>query len=126
MVVFTLRVQRPRSVVGRCWNLVQDSAGIALLTFIVLKLTGVITWSWWWVLSPMWIGGILLAAVVCAVLVLVVVAAGNAQSMQPIVTALVSCVLNSSAPLGPAVARVHPLPSALRRDRVPVAGDGGL
>ena len=27
---------------------------LLLLTFIVLKLTGVISWSWWWVLSPMW------------------------------------------------------------------------
>lgn len=25
------------------------------LVFIVLKLTGVISWSWWWVLSPIWI-----------------------------------------------------------------------
>lgn len=23
--------------------------------FIVLKLVGAITWSWWWVLSPLWI-----------------------------------------------------------------------
>lgn len=23
--------------------------------FIVLKLVGTITWSWWWVLSPVWI-----------------------------------------------------------------------
>jgi hypothetical protein len=23
---------------------------------IVLKLTGVITWSWWWVLTPIWVG----------------------------------------------------------------------
>lgn len=23
--------------------------------FIGLKLTGYITWSWWWVLSPLWI-----------------------------------------------------------------------
>jgi hypothetical protein len=28
-------------------------------TFIVLKLTGVIAWSWWWVLSPVWISAIL-------------------------------------------------------------------
>jgi hypothetical protein len=34
---------------------------IALLTLIVLRLTGVITWSWLWVLSPLWISGILLA-----------------------------------------------------------------
>lgn len=25
------------------------------IVFIVLKLTKVITWSWWWVLSPLWI-----------------------------------------------------------------------
>lgn len=26
---------------------------ILLVAFIVLKLCGVITWSWWWVLSPL-------------------------------------------------------------------------
>ena len=25
------------------------------LVFLILKLTGVINWSWWWVFSPMWI-----------------------------------------------------------------------
>lgn len=25
------------------------------IAFIVLKLCNVITWSWWWVLSPIWI-----------------------------------------------------------------------
>lgn len=42
---------------------------IAVITLIVLKLTGVITWSWWWVLSPLWIIGILLALGVCALLI---------------------------------------------------------
>jgi uncharacterized protein (DUF983 family) len=30
----------------------------ALLTvlFVGLKLTNYIAWSWWWVLSPLWIG----------------------------------------------------------------------
>ncbi len=28
--------------------------------FIVLKLCGLIDWSWWWVLSPIWISFILL------------------------------------------------------------------
>lgn len=23
--------------------------------FVVLKLSGVVAWSWWWVLSPLWI-----------------------------------------------------------------------
>lgn len=30
--------------------------GVLTLIFIVLKLTGLITWSWIWVLSPLWIG----------------------------------------------------------------------
>ncbi len=34
-----------------------------LLTFIILKLVGVIEWSWWWVLSPIWIPVVLLMAV---------------------------------------------------------------
>lgn len=29
--------------------------GILTLIFITLKLTGYIAWSWWWVLSPLWI-----------------------------------------------------------------------
>lgn len=29
--------------------------GLLTIAFIVLKLMGHITWSWWWVLSPMWI-----------------------------------------------------------------------
>lgn len=32
--------------------------GLALL-FIGLKLTGHITWSWWWVTSPLWAGLVL-------------------------------------------------------------------
>ena len=42
---------------------------IALITLIVLKLTGVIAWSWWWVLSPVWISGILVVLGVCALLI---------------------------------------------------------
>ncbi len=29
--------------------------GALLVLFVALKLTGVITWSWWWVLAPVWI-----------------------------------------------------------------------
>ncbi len=25
------------------------------LIFLILKLTGIIDWSWWWVTSPLWI-----------------------------------------------------------------------
>jgi uncharacterized protein (DUF983 family) len=28
---------------------------VVLVVFIILKLVGVIAWSWWWVLSPLWI-----------------------------------------------------------------------
>ena len=31
--------------------------GLLTLLFIALKLTGFIDWSWWWVLSPIWIMG---------------------------------------------------------------------
>ena len=31
-----------------------DFSGLGLI-FIVLKLVGVINWSWWWVTSPLWL-----------------------------------------------------------------------
>lgn len=43
---------------------------LLLLLFIALKLTGVISWSWWWVLSPFWIPlafGLLAAVIYIAV-----------------------------------------------------------
>ena len=33
--------------------------GLLTLVFITLKLLKVIDWSWWWVLSPIWITAIL-------------------------------------------------------------------
>jgi len=30
--------------------------GLLTIVFIVLKLLHQIDWSWWWVLSPLWIG----------------------------------------------------------------------
>ena len=30
-------------------------SGLLLLAFIILKLCGVIQWSWLWVLAPLWI-----------------------------------------------------------------------
>jgi hypothetical protein len=29
--------------------------GTLFVVFLVLKLVGVIDWSWWWVTSPLWI-----------------------------------------------------------------------
>lgn len=41
--------------------------GLALL-FIGLKLGQVITWSWWWVLSPLWIPAALVVAILLVAL----------------------------------------------------------
>jgi phosphoglycerol transferase MdoB-like AlkP superfamily enzyme len=45
-------------------------AGATFLVFLVLKLTGYITWSWWWVTAPLW-GSVLFALLVVAVLLFV-------------------------------------------------------
>ena len=29
--------------------------GVLFIIFLVLKLTDIIDWSWWWVFSPIWI-----------------------------------------------------------------------
>ena len=39
--------------------------GLLTIVFVVLKLCGVIDWSWWWVLSPLWISLSLLLFFVC-------------------------------------------------------------
>lgn len=40
-------------------NLGGSFAGALTIAFIVLKLVGVINWSWIWVISPLWISFIL-------------------------------------------------------------------
>jgi hypothetical protein len=37
--------------------------GLLTILFIGLKLTNYIDWSWWWVLSPLWIGFVILLVV---------------------------------------------------------------
>jgi len=37
--------------------------GMLTILFVGLKLGGVISWSWWWVLSPIWIS--LLVILLC-------------------------------------------------------------
>lgn len=39
---------------------VKTASGVSLplvvfVVFLILKLTGLISWSWWWVTSPLWI-----------------------------------------------------------------------
>jgi hypothetical protein len=47
--------------------------GVLLILFIVLKLTNNIDWSWWWVLSPLWIpvGIVVVVAALSALILLV-------------------------------------------------------
>jgi hypothetical protein len=62
-----IRVERPRSAAD---GIAKALPQVAVITFIALKLTGVVTWSWWWVLSPLWIGGVALALLAgCLVIV---------------------------------------------------------
>lgn len=40
--------------------------GVVLIVFVILKLCGLIQWSWFWVLSPLWIP-ILIVVVIVAI-----------------------------------------------------------
>lgn len=42
---------------------------VLTIIFIVLKLLGVIQWSWIWVLSPIWISAVLVVAVFSVILI---------------------------------------------------------
>lgn len=42
-------------------------AGLLTIAFIVLKLTNVISWSWVWVLSPIWI--VVAFATICVIII---------------------------------------------------------
>jgi len=48
---------------------------VLFLVFLVLKLTGFIDWSWWWVTAPLWVSaGLFLIIMALAVLVMLAVA----------------------------------------------------
>ncbi len=42
---------------------------ILFVVFLVLKLTGNIDWSWWWVTSPLWLPVVILFTIVSILLV---------------------------------------------------------
>jgi uncharacterized protein (DUF983 family) len=50
--------------------------GLLTVLFVGLKLTGYISWSWWWVLSPLWISALIGLTVVGILLVLYLIAGG--------------------------------------------------
>jgi len=44
--------------------------GLLAIVFITLKLIGYITWSWWWVLGPLWMP--LAVVISCGIIYLIV------------------------------------------------------
>lgn len=46
--------------------------GVLFLVFLVLKLTNVIAWSWWWVTIPLW-GGLALGIIIWLIALLLIV-----------------------------------------------------
>lgn len=54
--------------------------GLLAIVFIVLKLTGVIAWSWLWVLAPLWGGAVL--GLFALLVVPIIAAAADAGSAR--------------------------------------------
>lgn len=50
--------------------------GLLTILFIALKLTHVIAWSWWWILSPIWITAALTIVIVGVVVGVAFIATG--------------------------------------------------
>lgn len=48
--------------------------GILTIVFIVLKLTGVIEWTWIWVLSPIWISMSVVIVILFLIMLVAIVA----------------------------------------------------
>lgn len=48
--------------------------GLLAVLFVGLKLTGYITWSWWWVLSPIWISWSVAIVIILSALILTILA----------------------------------------------------
>jgi hypothetical protein len=44
--------------------------GLMFLIFMTLKLTGYITWSWWWVTAPLWGGFVFVGMIAIIAIVL--------------------------------------------------------
>lgn len=45
--------------------------GALTIAFVVLKLTKIIDWSWWWVLSPLWISTLVMIVVIAVVFLVI-------------------------------------------------------
>lgn len=59
------------------------SCMILFIVFLVLKLTNVINWSWWWVTAPLWIPvSIVLVLLIIAIVVLGIIAIIELASLK--------------------------------------------
>lgn len=46
---------------------------ILFLIFMILKLCGVISWSWWWITAPLWIPiAIIIIVVICMFIITII------------------------------------------------------
>lgn len=45
--------------------------GALTIAFVVLKLMKIIDWSWWWVLSPLWISTLVVIVVIAVVFLVI-------------------------------------------------------
>ena len=44
---------------------------VLFIVFLILKLTGVIDWSWWWVTAPLWISfGLTIIIIIIAAIIM--------------------------------------------------------
>ena len=46
---------------------------LLFLVFLVLKLTKVISWSWWWVTAPLWIPLCIVVAILIVYVILIII-----------------------------------------------------
>lgn len=53
--------------------------GLLTIVFITLKLLGKITWSWVWVLSPIWISASIYVAIIIIALIAAVISSHRIQ-----------------------------------------------
>ena len=47
--------------------------GTLTIVFIILKLTHVINWSWWWVLSPIWMPVAVVLGIIAVVAIVMLI-----------------------------------------------------
>lgn len=66
----------PRSVTsgqGSSWRLsLPGQLPLAVIPLIALKLAGIIGWSWWWVLAPLWSSVVIFVALIGGLLLLLI------------------------------------------------------